>query len=86
MPLDLAAIPIVDNHCHSLLREQPADDPAFRNHLTESYIPEVARDDVLMAALGSGLATEYLKVRRAEAAAYAEQDEAFELDQHFFKY
>ena len=23
MPLDLAAIPIVDNHCHSLLREQP---------------------------------------------------------------
>jgi hypothetical protein len=46
VPLDLAAIPIVDNHCHSLLREQPADDLAFRNHLTESYIPEVARDDV----------------------------------------
>ena len=46
MPLDLAAIPIVDNHCHSLLREQPADDAAFRAHLTESYIPDVARDDV----------------------------------------
>jgi uncharacterized protein len=46
VPLDLAAIPIVDNHCHSLLRDQPADDLAFRNHLTESYIPEVARDDV----------------------------------------
>jgi uncharacterized protein len=46
VPLDLAAIPIVDNHCHSLLREQPADDVAFRGHLTESYIPEVARDDV----------------------------------------
>ena len=46
MPLDLAAIPIVDNHCHSLLRRQPADDEAFRIHLTESYFPEIARDDV----------------------------------------
>jgi hypothetical protein len=46
MPLDLAAIPIVDNHCHSLLREQPQDDAAFRIHLTESYFPEIARDDV----------------------------------------
>ena len=39
-------IPIVDNHCHSLLREQPVDDEAFRIHLTETYFPEVARDDV----------------------------------------
>ena len=46
MPLDLDAIPIVDNHCHSLLREQPPDDDAFRIHLTESYIPEIARDHV----------------------------------------
>lgn len=46
MPLDLSAIPIVDNHCHSLLRNQPQDDEAFRNHLTESYFPEVARRDV----------------------------------------
>jgi hypothetical protein len=46
MPLDLASIPIVDNHCHSLLREQPGDDEAFRIHLTESYFPEIARDDV----------------------------------------
>jgi hypothetical protein len=44
MPLDLTAIPIVDNHCHSLLRDQPADDEAFRIHLTESYFPEIARD------------------------------------------
>jgi glutamine synthetase len=49
-------------------------------------LDELERDEVLMGALGSGLATEYLKVRRAEAAAYAEKDEAFELDQHFFKY
>jgi predicted TIM-barrel fold metal-dependent hydrolase len=46
MPLDLSPIPIVDNHCHSLLRSQPADDEAFRIHLTETYFPEVARDDV----------------------------------------
>jgi glutamine synthetase len=44
------------------------------------------RDAVLTDALGAPLATEYLKVRRAEAAAFAEKDEAFELDQHFFKY
>jgi glutamine synthetase len=49
-------------------------------------LDELERDEVLMGALGAGLAGEYLKVRRAEAAAYAEKDEAFELDQHFFKY
>jgi glutamine synthetase len=49
-------------------------------------LDELEGDAVLTSALGPGLATEYLKVRRAEAAAYAEKDEAFELDQHFFKY
>ena len=44
--LDLDAIPIVDNHCHSLLRRQPPDDEAFRIHLTESTFPEIARDHV----------------------------------------
>jgi glutamine synthetase len=44
------------------------------------------KDKVLMEALGAGLGTEYLKVRRAEAAAYADRDDAFELEQHFFKY
>jgi hypothetical protein len=46
MPLDLQSIPIVDNHCHSLLRSQPPDDDAFRIHLTETYFPEIARNDV----------------------------------------
>jgi glutamine synthetase len=49
-------------------------------------LDELERDEVLTAAMGEGLASEYLKVRRAEAGAYAEKDEAFELDQHFFKY
>jgi len=46
VPLDLDAIPIVDNHCHSLLRRQPPDDDAFRIHLTESTFPEIARDHI----------------------------------------
>ena len=46
MALDLDAIPIVDNHCHSLLRTQPPDDEAFRIHLTESTFPEIARDHI----------------------------------------
>lgn len=44
------------------------------------------RDKVLVAAMGEPLAKEYLLVRRAEAEAYAAQDEAFELKNHFFKY
>jgi hypothetical protein len=44
--LDLDGIPIFDNHCHSLLRQQPPDDDAFRIHLTESTFPEIARDHV----------------------------------------
>lgn len=44
------------------------------------------RDEVLMTTLGAPLGNEYLKVRRAEAAAYAEHDTAYELAQHFFKY
>ena len=46
MPVDLSAVPIVDHHCHSLLRQQPQDDEAFRNHLTETYFPEIAREHV----------------------------------------
>ncbi len=49
-------------------------------------LDELERDAVLMAALGGPLATEYLKVRRAEAAAYADQDDAYELEHHFFTY
>ena len=49
-------------------------------------LDELERDEVLTSALGKPLAVEYLKVRRAEAAAYAEHDTAYELEQHFFKY
>jgi glutamine synthetase len=44
------------------------------------------RDAALVAAMGEPLAKEYILVRRTEADAYAAQDEAFELKNHFFKY
>jgi glutamine synthetase len=49
-------------------------------------LDELEKDEVLMTALGQPLGVEYLKVRRAEAAAYAQNDTAYELEQHFFKY
>jgi glutamine synthetase len=49
-------------------------------------LTELERDEVLMTALGAPLGAEYVKVRRAEAAAYAEHDTAYELEHHFFKY
>jgi glutamine synthetase len=49
-------------------------------------LDELEKDQVLMDALGEPLAREYLIVRRAEAAAYAERDTTWELEQHFFKY
>jgi glutamine synthetase len=70
------------------LSEEDLEQRGIRRFPTTSKeaLDELEADQVLMDALGSGLATEYLKVRRAEAAAYAEQDDAFELDNHFFKY
>jgi hypothetical protein len=39
---------------------------------------------VLRDALGETLAKEYLIVKRSEVRAFAGQDAAFELDQHFY--
>lgn len=42
MDLDFSAVPLVDNHCHGLYREQrPADALAWRRHFTESADPEL---------------------------------------------
>lgn len=42
MDLDFSAVPVVDNHCHGLYREQrPADALAWRRHFTESADPEL---------------------------------------------
>jgi glutamine synthetase len=49
-------------------------------------LSELERDEVLVTALGEPLAKEYILVRRGEAEAYGEKGEAFELENHFFKY
>jgi hypothetical protein len=41
MATPFANIPLVDHHCHSLLRRQPADAAAFRSCFTESDSPEI---------------------------------------------
>ena len=44
--MNLASIPLIDNHCHSLLRAQPRTVEAWRACFTESPFPEVARAHV----------------------------------------
>ncbi len=52
----------------------------------DGALDELERDEVLFEALGEPLAREYLLVKRAEAQAFKDKDEAFELQQHFNKY
>ena len=50
--VDLTQVPVVDNHCHSIMRDQTFDDPAiWRRSLTESTDPGMARDHVASTAL-----------------------------------
>ena len=49
-------------------------------------LDELERDEVLKEALGETLAKEYLIVKRSEVRAFADQDAAFEIDQHFYKF
>jgi glutamine synthetase len=46
----------------------------------------LAGDELLMTVLGPLRSTAYLAVKRAEAAAFAEQDIAFECFQHFLRF
>ena len=41
---------------------------------------------MLRDALGETLAKEYLIVKRSEVRAFADEDAAFEIDQHFYKF
>lgn len=46
-PLDLSAIPLVDEHCHGFYHTQRPDSPAtWRRHFTESSDPEIAERHV----------------------------------------
>lgn len=44
--MNLGSIPITDNHCHSLLRDQPRTALEFRACFTESYFSEIPRNHV----------------------------------------
>ncbi len=44
--LDFSHVPLVDNHCHSLLRRQPQTVEQFRACFSESYFSEMAREHV----------------------------------------
>jgi len=44
--MNLLNIPLIDNHCHSLLRAQPHMGEEWRKFFTESYFPEIPRAHV----------------------------------------
>jgi glutamine synthetase len=52
----------------------------------QEAIANLRRDQVLLEALGERLAGSYMAVKEADIAAFAEQDEAFELRQHAYKF
>jgi glutamine synthetase len=49
-------------------------------------IANLRGDDVLLEALGERLAGSYLAVKEADIAAFANEDKAFELRQHAYKF
>lgn len=44
--LDLSTIPVVDNHCHPVLLDQPLDAVGFRSYFTEGSDPALAEQHV----------------------------------------
>lgn len=49
-------------------------------------LDELAKDEVLLDSMGDLLARCYLTVRRSEEAAFADQDEEFEIRNHFYRF
>jgi hypothetical protein len=41
--MDISTLPLIDGHCHSLLRVQPQSVPEWQQLFTESYYPEAVR-------------------------------------------
>lgn len=57
----------------------------FPTSLNEA-LDALEKDDVLLSALGSLLATSYIAVKRLEYQSFSAQDEAYELKHHFWKF
>ena len=49
-------------------------------------LDQLARDQLLMEALGNLIGRAYLAVRRSEEKAFSEQDTDFEMRNHFYKF
>ncbi len=73
--IDLAHIPLVDNHCHGLYRDQDLADPlAWRRLFTESYDPSLPREHVATMVFYRRLVralARFLDCEPTEAAALA---------------
>jgi glutamine synthetase len=52
----------------------------------DAALDELERDEFLLGTLGDTLARCYLGVRRSEAKAFAAEDEAFEISNHFYRF
>jgi glutamine synthetase len=52
----------------------------------DEALDALEKDQVLRAALGEGLAREYLAVKRSEVRGFADKDVAFEIERHFYTY
>jgi len=59
--IDLTGIPVIDNHCHGILRRQPAELMAWRERFTESRDPGMRQEHVTTTLL-------YRRLIRAMAA------------------
>jgi len=44
--MNLESVPLIDNHCHSLLRVQPYSVGQWHKFFTESYFPEIANEHI----------------------------------------
>ncbi|MDQ1549333.1 MAG: glutamine synthetase, partial [Microbacteriaceae bacterium] len=52
----------------------------------DAALDELERDEFLLGTLGDTLARCYLGVRRSEAKAFAAEDDAFEISNHFYRF
>jgi uncharacterized protein len=75
LTIDLTQVPVVDNHCHSIMRDQTFDDIAgWRQSFTESTDSGMARDHVASTALYRRLIltlADFLGCEPEEEAAFA---------------
>jgi hypothetical protein len=77
--IDLTRVPVVDNHCHGITREQAFGDiTSWRRAFTESAAPGMARDHIATTALYRRLVrtlADFLDCEPEEEAVFAARNE-----------